>query len=178
MICFRSCPCLGPGQCKYAIKGTPRKPCTKLIFTQSMSRNVLFLAFDMFEAHEVAYMMCVLHLLLMREAQWRCSLRYGLLMGPVEASFTHNAQNSSCGKVMFSQVCIIPSVHRDGGCGEGGHAWQRWHAWLGGMHSRGMHGRGPCMVGGCMAKGGGGMHAGKTATEVGGMHPTGMHSCV
>ena len=47
--------------------------------------------------------------------------------------------NSSCGKVLFSQACVIPSVHRGGTCVEvggmhgngrgcaakGGHAWQR-----------------------------------------------------
>ena len=44
-----------------------------------------------------------------------------------------------------------------------------------------MHGgrhawQGVCMTGGaCVA---GGMHAGETATEVGGMHLTGMHSCL
>ena len=40
-----------------------------------------------------------------------------------------------------------------------------------------------CQRGVCVAKGdvhgrGGGMHAGETATEAGGMHPTGMHSCI
>ena len=49
--------------------------------------------------------------------------------------------NSSCGKIMFSQACIIPSVHRGGWgmCSKGG------------MHGEGgMHGKG----GVCMAKGG------------------------
>ena len=73
----------------------------------------------------------------------------------------------------------------------GGHAWQgdvhgrggfaRGVCMVGGMHGRGdvwrgtcvaggMHGRGACMAGGaCVAR--------ETATAVGSMHPTGMHSC-
>ena len=39
----------------------------------------------------------------------------------------------------------------------------------------GMHGRGACMAGGMH---GGGVCSGQMATEVGGMHPTGMRSCL
>ena len=51
----------------------------------------------------------------------------------------------------------------------------RGHEWQGGMHGwgLGMHSGGEgwaCMVG----RG----RAGETATEAGGTHPTGMHSCV
>ena len=38
-----------------------------------------------------------------------------------------------------------------------------------------MHGRGSYMAGACVV--GDGMHAGEMATEGGGTHPTGMHSC-
>ena len=49
---------------------------------------------------------------------------------------------------MFSQACVIPSVHGGGACvAEGVCVWQ------------------------------GGVRAGETATEAGGMRPTGMHSC-
>ena len=62
-----------------------------------------------------------------------------------------------------------------------GEAWQEWSAWQGTFMV------GACMVEGGM-RGGGGMHgsrcvcgrsvsAGEMATEAGGMHPTGMHSC-
>ena len=42
---------------------------------------------------------------------------------------------------MFSQACIIPSVHDGGG---GGHVWPRGHAWQkAGMHGkRGVRGKG------------------------------------
>ena len=40
----------------------------------------------------------------------------------------------------------------------------------GGMHGRGCVARGACVVGG--------VRAGETATEPGGAHPTGMHSCI
>ena len=54
---------------------------------------------------------------------------------------------------MFSQACIIPSVHR-------GHAWQGacvargehggGHAWQGNVHDKGVHGgRGHAWQGGC-----------------------------
>ena len=36
-------------------------------------------------------------------------------------------------------------------------------------------GSGTCMVRVCVV---GGMHAGETATEMGGTHPKGMHSCL
>ena len=59
---------------------------------------------------------------------------------------------------------------------------------VGSVHGGGMHGRGvcvccgeACMVGVCVAGGVivvGGMRAGETATEVGGTHPTRMHSCL
>ena len=83
-------------------------------------------------------------------------------------------------------------------CGRWGHAWLGAHAWQGGggmccrgacmvrrwgVHGRGhvWQGRGVCMVGGMCGRGvhggGGGMRAGETATEAGGTHPTGMHSC-
>ena len=65
---------------------------------------------------------------------------------------------------------LLPPTDEIGG---GGHAWQ------GDMHD----GRGPCVAegrGACVAEGfmhGGGMCEGETATEVGGTHPTGIHSC-
>ena len=51
---------------------------------------------------------------------------------------------------------------------------------VGDMYGGGsVHGEGACMgvcmVGVCVE---GGMHAGETATEAGGTHPTGMHSCL
>ena len=58
--------------------------------------------------------------------------------------------------------------------GVGGHAWlgagmTREHVYVaGGCLTGGVHGREACM---------GGMHAGKTATEAGGTHPTGTLSC-
>ena len=58
-------------------------------------------------------------------------------------------RNSSCGKVMFSQVCVKNFVH-GGVHGEGGHAWQR------GVCGKGGH---------------------ETATAANGTYPTGMHSC-
>ena len=57
---------------------------------------------------------------------------------------------------MFSQACIIPSVHGgEGGCmhGEGGCAWQKEgvHGSEWGMHSeRGHSWWGACMAGGCV----------------------------
>ena len=95
-----------------------------------------------------------------------------------EAAFI-TVSNSSCGKVMFSQVCVKNSVHRGCMCGRGhalqggengtfvaggmhgGHAWQGvcMAGWGvhggGGMHGRGhdggMHGRGHAWQGACMA---------------------------
>ena len=57
------------------------------------------------------------------------------------------------GKVIFSEACVSDS----------GPAWQ------GPV-------RGMCVAGGCMA--GRACMVGETATEAGGTHPTGMHSCV
>ena len=75
------------------------------------------------------------------------------------------SRNSSCGKVMFSQACIIPSVHGVGLAKGGGTCVAK----------------GSCVVKGGCGKGGasmaGGMRAGEMATEVDGTHPTGMHSC-
>ena len=51
------------------------------------------------------------------------------------------------------RVCVAGGVMYGRGCAWQGHAWQR-----------GMRGRGVCV-------------AGETVTAVGGMHPTGMHSC-
>ena len=59
------------------------------------------------------------------------------------------ARKRSCGKVMFLQLSVCQSFCSRGG----GRAWQQ----------------GPCVVGACVA--------GETATETGGTHPTGMHSC-
>ena len=62
-----------------------------------------------------------------------------------------------------------------GACVAGGHVWQ------GGMCGRGacvagrVHGRGACVGG--MCGWGGACVAGETAIVVGGMYPTGMHSC-
>ena len=55
----------------------------------------------------------------------------------------YTVRNSSCGKVMFSQVCVKNSVHRGSCvCGEG----------RGGMHGEG--GAGVVKGGMCIAKGG------------------------
>ena len=55
------------------------------------------------------------------------------------------ARNRSCGKVMFSQACVIPSVHWGEGC------------MAGGMHGRGVCGRASvpkvCMIGGMLGRG-------------------------
>ena len=100
-------------------------------------------------------------------------------MTPVK---TITVPNSSCGKVVFSQVSVIllrggvhgrgmhgRGVHGRGTCMAGGHAWQgdkhgRGHAWQGGHVWWGL-----CMVGVGVA--------GETATAADGTHPTGMHSC-
>ena len=99
---------------------------------------------------------------------------------------------------MFSQTCVIPSVHSGGGGivhGKGawvakwGCAWQRGvcvakggvhsggHAWHGVCMARGhlcrgaMCGRGACVVGwACME--------GEITTAEDGTHPTVMHSCL
>ena len=71
-------------------------------------------------------------------------------------------------------------VWQKGVCMAGvGHVWQGGHAWQGGcvhggsVHG-GMHGRGHAWQETGIA---GGMHAGETATKVGLMPPTRMHSC-
>ena len=72
---------------------------------------------------------------------------------------------------MFSQACLILSVHRVDYAWWGGRAW-------GMCCSRGLHGRGVCMAGciygreTCTCGVGG---AEETATAADGMHPTGMH---
>ena len=73
------------------------------------------------------------------------------IFGNTNVIFT--ARKRSCGKVMFLHLTVSHSVHRaacmvEGACVVGGHAWQ-----------------GACM-------------AGEMATEAGGVHPTGMHSCL
>ena len=88
-------------------------------------------------------------------------------------------------------ACMAKGVVHD----KWGHVWQRGHAW----QSRGMHSKevlcgkggmcvvkgghawqGMCMAGACVEGGHvwqGGMHALERATEAGGTHTTGMHSC-
>ena len=84
---------------------------------------------------------------------------------------------------------------------QGAHAWQGvcmegGHAWQGGMHGGGMCGRGACVAGGMCGRGAcvvGGMHGRGHACHgytppptpqdtvsqcAGGMHPTGMYSCL
>ena len=61
-------------------------------------------------------------------------------------NLSHYCLQQSCGKVMFSLVCVKNSVHR-------GHAWQGT-SMAGGMHSRGhAWSRGACMAG-CICSGG------------------------
>ena len=57
--------------------------------------------------------------------------------------------NSSCGKVMFLNASVIPSIGGGGAC-VAGCVCGRGDVWQGGsMHGRGdMHGRGVCMAGG------------------------------
>ena len=80
------------------------------------------------------------------------------------------------GKVMFLHLSVSHSVHMGGACVVGWPAWQGvcvagGHVW------QGVHGRGGwCMEGGHVWQGGG-VRAGDTATEAGGMHPTKMHFC-
>ena len=50
-------------------------------------------------------------------------------------------RNSSCGKVMLSQVCVKNSVH-GGVHGEGGHTWQK----VGVCGKGGVHGTGVCVA--------------------------------
>ena len=79
------------------------------------------------------------------------------------------ARNSSCGKVMFSQACVIPSVHR---VGVGGYPSMQWD---GGVCPGGVC-PGGVSVQGVFLPGGGGRclpYPSKTATEASGTHPTG-----
>ena len=83
-------------------------------------------------------------------------------------------RNSSCGKVMFSQVSVILSggdMHGGGACMVGaGHVWQGGCVWQGACMGGGVRGGGGmCGNGVCMARG--------VATAADGTHPTGMHSC-
>ena len=79
-----------------------------------------------------------------------------------------------CGKVMFLYLSYSHSV-RGGG---------RACTVKGGCMVGGVHGKGVCLAkgGGMCGEGGihgerGGMCAGETATEAGGMYPSGMHPC-
>ena len=97
---------------------------------------------------------------------------------------------------MFLQVCVCPrgDAWRGGMCG-GGHAWREvcmagGCAWQGAYVAGGVHGRGACVAGGMCDRGG--MHGRGCAyhtcppmtlrdtvgQRAGGMHPTGMHSCL
>ena len=87
----------------------------------------------------------------------------------------------SWGKVIFSQASVIlltRGVPGPGGCLVSGGAWSQRV-----VHSpRGVvHGPRGCVVWGVPGLGGRGVPGGeppcKTATAVGGTHPTGMHSC-
>ena len=106
--------------------------------------------------------------------------------------------NEVCGKVIFSQACVMNSVQR-------GDAWSQGGAWSCGVPGPGgMPGPRGCLVpgeglvpGGCLIQGGegawsggclvwgrmpgqGGRKGGEPpgmATAAGGTHPTGMHSC-
>ena len=82
------------------------------------------------------------------------------------------------GKIIFSQVCVIPSVHGGRGSASSG---------VGGLHPVGL---GVCIRGSphpgevCI-EGGGGLHPGVVGQtppgygqRAGGTHPTGMHSCL
>ena len=76
-------------------------------------------------------------------------------------------------KVIYSQVCVIPSVH-GGVCVTGG-MHDRGHTYWGDMCGIGCAWQlGPCMAGG---GGGGTCMTREMATEVGSTRPTGMHSC-
>ena len=122
------------------------------------------------------------------------------LMGANLVSFLFTVCNSSCGKVMFSQACIILYCPQEGMHGMG-HAWQggrhvwwgacmivgvmiggglAWqgscmaggHVWQGVCMVGGMHGRGSCMAGGCAWQGA--CMAGGVHGK-GGMHGKGVH---
>ena len=64
-------------------------------------------------------------------------------------------------KVMFLQVSVCP---------QGGRAWQRGHAWQGGMYGGACAWQGVCMAGGVC----GGGHVWQGACMVGGLHA--MHT--
>ena len=83
--------------------------------------------------------------------------------------------NEVWGKVIFSQACVIPSIHKGGGVG-----------WLSSMHHR-SHDWGVCIQDGVCIQG----RFGRTSLhpqppldtirygqQAGGTHPTGMHSCL
>ena len=92
---------------------------------------------------------------------------------PDNFNYIFTASNSSCGKVMFSQACVIRSVHRGGGImASRGCAWSRGCPWQGG----GVHGRGwVCMAGRGVYMAGG--HASQGACVAGGMHGKGGWGC-
>ena len=76
-----------------------------------------------------------------------------------------------CNSYIFTEVCegkVFAGVCLT----IGGHAWQGPFMARGGMHDRGHAWQGVCIV-----VGGWACMSGETATEVGGKHPTGMHSC-
>ena len=82
-------------------------------------------------------------------------------------------------------MCGRGHVWQGGVRGSGGGHGEQWggsvhgrggHAWQGGMHCRGVCMAGEvCMAGGVCGRGA--CVAGEMAIAVGGMHPTGMHSC-
>ena len=59
-------------------------------------------------------------------------------------------------------VCMAGGVHGQGACVAG----------------EVVHGGGPCMAGGCVWPGGACMAGDMAGQCTGGMHPTGMHSCL
>ena len=61
---------------------------------------------------------------------------------------------------MFSQACIIPSVHFGGGCLAKGGGMRGRGVWVAGS----VHGSGGMCVGGGACMAGGSVHAGETAT--------------
>ena len=73
---------------------------------------------------------------------------------PTNISYFHRPQTKLREGDVFTPVC--DSVHRGSMHDRGA-----WHAWQGSMYG-----------------GGRGFHARETATEAGGIHPTGMHSCI
>ena len=70
-------------------------------------------------------------------------------------------------------ACMVGCVCGRGSCMAGA-CMAGAHAWQGGIHGRGHACQGACMAGGVHGRG----HAWQgVAIAVGGMHPTGMHSC-